>query len=39
VATAGKMTGIRGMTGASGTSDPKRAFNETQAEIEYWIEK
>ena len=35
----GKLTGIRGITRSLGTSDPKGGFNETQAEIEYWIEK
>jgi hypothetical protein len=35
----GKLVGIRGMIRASGAADPKAGFNETQAEIEYWIEK
>jgi hypothetical protein len=35
----GKLLGIRGITRSLGTSDPKGGFNETQAEIEYWIEK
>jgi hypothetical protein len=35
----GKLVGIRGITRSLGTSDPKGGFNETQAEIEYWIEK
>jgi hypothetical protein len=35
----GKLVGIRGISRSTGTSDPKAGFNETQADIEYWIEK
>ena len=33
----GKLTGIRGMVRATGASDGKAGYNETQAEIEYWL--
>jgi hypothetical protein len=35
----GSLVGMRGMIRASGAADPKAGFNETQSEIEYWIEK
>jgi hypothetical protein len=35
----GKFTGIRGVTRSVTTADPKAGFNETQTDIEYWIEK
>ena len=35
----GKLTGIQGVMRSNGASDPKAGFNETQYELEYWIEK
>jgi hypothetical protein len=35
----GKFAGIRGVSRSAVAADPKAGFNETQAEIEYWIEK
>jgi hypothetical protein len=35
----GKFTGMKGTIRGSSTSDPKAGLNETQVEIEYWIEK
>jgi hypothetical protein len=35
----GKLAGIQGIVRATGTVEPKGGFNETQFEIEYWIEK
>jgi hypothetical protein len=33
----GKFSGMKGMVRATGASDAKRGFNETQQEIEYWF--
>ena len=35
----GKFTGMQGIVRASGAFDPKSGFNETQTDIEYWIDK
>jgi hypothetical protein len=35
----GKVAGIKGMVRANGLSDGKAGFNETSAEIEYWLPK
>jgi hypothetical protein len=35
----GKLTAMKGLVRSTGTSDGKAGFNETQAEIEYWIAK
>jgi hypothetical protein len=35
----GKLAGIQGMARTVASADPKAGFNETQVEIEYWIER
>jgi len=34
----GKLTGLQGTVRAKGTVEPSTGFNETQFEIEYWLE-
>jgi hypothetical protein len=35
----GKFGGIRGVVRSLTSADPKAGFNETQTDIEYWMEK
>ena len=35
----GKLAGIQGMVRSSGAADPKAGFNESQYEIDYWMDK
>ena len=35
----GKYQGIRGVVRSETNADPKKGFNETKGEMEYWMEK
>ncbi len=35
----GKLAGIQGIVRTSGSAEPKAGVNETQTDIEYWIDK